>query len=184
MANQVKNERLTVVAVVIAYLLVLSGVAAIFGVVVSHGIENKVSADIARIQRLTSTTPRDTLSAVSADHFSLKFTTAKYSGNLGGADKADAACNTEYPGYHFCTEAVINAAGGSLPDSVAYANPFEGGWVNPQDPTRGSCNSWQSESSSDKGSRFYANGSTASRWWIMSELDKSCDTPLPLCCYK
>ena len=200
MANQTKSERLTVISIAIAYLLVLSGVAAIFGVVVSQSIEQRVSSDISRIQRIASIAPtrelRDLNGSSGDAGFSIKFTSTLFRGDFvnqatgangtGQLKNGDDICNAAYPGYRFCDTATLNAAGGSLPDPIAYANPFIGGWANVSTAFSAdkNCNDWHSASEDLKGTRFYANGSTASRWWILPDLDKSCDTLLPLCCYK
>lgn len=185
MTNQIKGERLLIVATAVTYLLILSGVAAILGMVISRNIEQRVDSSFARMQRIGTLPSRVEPSASS--NFSIKFTAARYPGNFAESDPqaGNAICNTTYPGYSFCDSAILDAAGGSLPDPIAYINPFIGGWINidAKDPSL-NCDYWRSADPDKKGSRLFANGSTASRWWILSERDKSCNTELPLCCYK
>lgn len=159
------------------------------GYMVSKKMETTISEKIAVMQyasllsgqrEIPSPLPRPT------EVFSIKFTPESYRGDFAKTERqtGDKICNSIYPGYHFCTAQVLNLAGGNLPDPIKYSNPFVGGWVNSGQEPRLNCENWQSSSSETKGGRFYANGSTASRWWIISDSDRACDTVLPLCCYR
>jgi hypothetical protein len=111
----------------------------------------------------------------------IKFTTKKFTGNIGSKSEGDKICNNEFSNYKFCTEEALNKLGGELPDPLKYVNPFVGGWIHSEN---NNCQNWQSESENERAGRVYVSGSTVQRWWYYSPQDKTCNTKLPLCCYK
>jgi len=76
----------------------------------------------------------------SGSFLDIKFTSAEYTGNLGGVAGATAKCAAEYPGYHFCQESEAKNFGknGCLPISNQYGGG-EAGWIDSDDHN---CANW------------------------------------------
>ncbi len=154
----------------------------IIGLLIPHffgwGAQPKVRERIAQLN--PSSAIPSALPATNNNPF-FKFTATTWTGDLGGNAGASQKCAQEFPGYTFCSWENISQAGGNLPDPITYANPFLGGWVDSQQKT-GTCDAWQSQKETDKGGKLFANGSTASRWWVHQPGYQECNRPQPICC--
>ncbi|PZR07315.1 MAG: hypothetical protein DI536_28100 [Archangium gephyra] len=105
------------------------------------------------------------------------FTTALYTGNLGGNIGANAKCRAEFPGSVFCTRSdyaktepnVYPPASGAWVDNVRDSNGFRGGGECYQSAGGG----WTHDGSGDTGTWLQPNG---------LESNSACNAQKPLAC--
>lgn len=121
----------------------------------------------------------------SGSFLDIKFTSAEYTGNLGGVAGATAKCAAEYPGYHICRQSEFKDAGrrGCLPNVIQYflitsAGGGNGGWLDTE-YSGNSCVNLTNEDYAHTGSLI-----TISETWEIAGNSYVCVKPIHIACCK
>ena len=122
----------------------------------------------------------------SGSFLDIKFTSAEYTGNLGGVAGATAKCAAEYPGYHICRQSEFEDAGrrGCLPNVIQYflttsAGGGNGGWLDTEYSGNSCVNLTNGEGYTNFGSLI-----TISETWEIAWNSYLCVKPIHIACCK